>query len=443
MFTSENILGKTFTCECGSVHSIPTEYFIYSPETFLKIPEILSAKSKNKIVNLFADENTYQVAGKSVRKILENSGWTVQLIIIPETNNKKPVCDDLTFKILNKSLKQADVFLAVGSGVVNDLTKWLAFERKVPYAVVATAASMNGYTAANVAPTIKGVKSLIRARAPFAVFANPEVIISAPGEMTASGLGDLIAKPMSTTDWVMNNKFFGEHFCEKCASLINEIEPLYFNNPEKVKSCELEAVEALVTGLMYTGFAMTMIGVSSPASGGEHLFSHTLDMMSSVDGVSHDLHGRQVGIGTIISAALYERILSIEKPEIHEMPKDIDEIFWGNISGSIAEQYAAKQEKLQVMRDKLSSKTFWTELKILLKKRVRPAKQIADCLGKAGAARKFSDINCSSKRAMTALLHAHEIRKRPTVIDLAWTLGILPSSAEEIFKEYSFGREGF
>jgi len=364
MFTSENILGKTFTCECGSVHSIPTEYFI----------------------------------------------------IIPETNNKKPVCDDLTFKILNKSLKQADVFLAVGSGVVNDLTKWLAFERKVPYAVVATAASMNGYTAANVAPTIKGVKSLIRARAPFAVFANPEVIISAPGEMTASGLGDLIAKPMSTTDWVMNNKFFGEHFCEKSASLINEIEPLYFNNPEKVKSCELEAVEALVTGLMYTGFAMTMIGVSSPASGGEHLFSHTLDMMSSVDGVSHDLHGRQVGIGTIISAALYERILSIEKPEIHE---------------------------LQVMRDKLSSKTFWTELKILLKKRVRPAKQIADCLGKAGAARKFSDINCSSKRAMTALLHAHEIRKRPTVIDLAWTLGILPSSAEEIFKEYSFGREGF
>jgi len=436
MNVQKDVLGVTFNCECGNIHSIPTKHYIYSPDALKKIPEILFSQSKNKSVILIADENTYLAAGKLVEKILQNSGWNVQLTIIPKIENNNPVCNDLTFNNLNKIIGNADVFLAVGSGVVNDLTKWLSFERKVPYAVVATAASMNGYTAANVAPTIKGVKSLIRAQAPFAVFVNPEIIISAPYELTASGLGDLIAKPMSTTDWIMNNKFFGEHFCERCSSLINKIEPLYFNNPEKVKKRNPEAIEALVIGLIYTGFAMTMIGVSAPASGGEHLFSHTLDMMSSVDGLPHDLHGRQVGIGTIISAALYEKILLIDKPKIHEMPKEIDVKFWGNISGAIAEQYSAKQEKLQIMREKLLSNNFWTKLTPLLKKNARTAKQIAECLGKAGAARMFDDINCSTDRAMTALLHSHEIRKRPTVIDLAWTLGILPGSAEDIFKEY-------
>jgi len=430
------IIGTTFNCPCGSVHSIPTKHFIYAPDVIDKIPEILSLELNGRTVNLIADNNTYLAAGKSVEKTLENSGWNVQLTIIPENENNKPVCDDITFANLNKILKNADAFLAVGSGVVNDLTKWISFERGVPYAVVATAASMNGYTAENVAPAIKGVKSMIHAHAPFAVFVDPEIIISSPYELTASGLGDLIAKPVSTTDWVMNNKFFNERFCEKCASLINEIEPLYFNNSEKLKVRDPEAVEALVTGLMYTGFAMTMIGFSAPASGGEHMFSHTLDMMSSVDGIPHDYHGSQVGIGTIIAAALYEKILSIDKPEIHMMPEKIDEKFWGNISDSIAEQYNAKQEKLQIMREKLSSDAFWSELKSLLKKHARPAGKIAECLEKADAARYFDDINCSTKRALTAFLHSHEIRKRPTVIDLAWTLGVLPSSAEDIFKEY-------
>jgi len=47
-------------------------------------------------------------------------------------------------------------------------------------------------------------------------------------------------------------------------------------------------MEALFHGLLLTGIAMTMAETSSPASGGEHLVSHTLDMMSSLDGVPHD-----------------------------------------------------------------------------------------------------------------------------------------------------------
>jgi hypothetical protein len=39
-------------------------------------------------------------------------------------------------------------------------------------------------------------------------------------------------------------------------------------------------------------------------------------------------------------------------------------------------------------------------------------------------------------RMLDAALHAHQIRKRPTIIDLAWILGILPGAAEEIIDSW-------
>ena len=113
MSVKKNIIGTTFNCPCGNVHSIPTKHFIYAPDVIDKIPEILSLELNGRTVNLIADKNTYLAAGKSVEKKLENSGWNVQLTIIPDNENYKPVCDDITFANLNKILKNADVFLAV------------------------------------------------------------------------------------------------------------------------------------------------------------------------------------------------------------------------------------------------------------------------------------------------------------------------------------------
>ena len=92
------------------------------------------------------------------------------------------MCDDVTCRALVEQLRpmRPDLVVAVGSGVINDLCKWASFQLKIPYVVVATAASMNGYSSANVAPTIAGVKMLIEARPPLAVVAEPAVIEQAP-----------------------------------------------------------------------------------------------------------------------------------------------------------------------------------------------------------------------------------------------------------------------
>jgi len=432
----EKLLDATFDCECGRSHEVPIRSIIYADDATVRLPQVLGSFAKGGRIVLVADKRTWAIAGKDVKEALEKTGWSVHEIIVPDTDKGGPVCNDTTHAWLNELMPQADFAIAAGSGVVNDLTKWSAFDRDIPYAVFATAATMNGYTAANVAPTIKGVKTLIRARAPLAVFAVPSIISKAPFELTAAGLGDTIAKPISTADWIFNSLFCGESFCRYCSEIINSLEPYYLDRPGDIRDRKPAAIEAIFNALLYSGIAMTVIGTSAPASGGEHLFSHTLDMMSSIDGIEHDLHGRQVGLGTIFASALYERILKIDRPACHPYPEDIDEKFWGPLAINVREEYRQKLPMLKTICEKLTDGKTWGVFLAAARRQVRTPAQIKNCLKTAGGAHTVTDIGCSRERVLDAALHMHEIRKRPTIVDLARILGILPAAAEEITERW-------
>ncbi|MGD8500643.1 MAG: iron-containing alcohol dehydrogenase, partial [Phycisphaerales bacterium] len=324
----KELLDTTFDCECGRSHNVPVRNLIYAEDALERLPDVLGTFVEGRRIVLVADERTWNIAGRRAQETLERAGWSVQDIVVPDTVHGSPVCDDITHEWLNDQLPPTDIALAVGCGVINDLTKWWAFEHRLPYAVVATAATMNGFTAANVAPALKGVKTIIPARAPFAVFAIPSIIVEAPFELTAAGLGDIIAKPVSTADWTLNHIFHGEYFCRFCSEIINALEPYYFDRPEDIRNRQRTAIEALFNALLYSGIAMTIAGTSAPASGGEHLLSHTLDMMSGIDGVAHDLHGRQVGLGAIFASAIYDHIFHVDTPNCHPLPSDVDGAFW-------------------------------------------------------------------------------------------------------------------
>lgn len=428
----EGLLDTTFDCECGRRHNVPIKNLIYSGDALERLPKVLDSFVDGRRIVLVADRRTWDIAGRSAEETLEQTGWSPHHILVPDASHGSPVCDDITHDWLSDGLPPADIALAVGCGVVNDLTKWVAFDHDTPYAVIATAATMNGFTAANVAPALKGVKTLIPARPPLAVFAIPSVIVEAPFELTAAGLGDTIAKPVCTADWILNHIFCGEYFCRYCSEMINTLEPYYFDHPEDIKNRRPAAIEALFNALLYSGIAMTIVGTSAPASGGEHLLSHTLDMMSNIDGVAHDLHGRQVGLGTLFSSAIYDRIFQIENPTCHTFCPDIDSAFWGPLAESVRQQYEQKKPRLQTICEGLTDRKTWRTFLAACRHQVRSPGQIKNCLRTAGAAHTFADIGCSRQRLLAALLHMHEIRKRPTIIDLAWILGILPGATDEI-----------
>jgi len=432
------IYGTTFECGCGRTHEIEPREVLCADGALSRLGEICDRHAAGRDAAVIADVRTRAVAGDAAAADLTAAGRRVEMFTVGDRpGGHSPICDDVTFAQLAPRIAGKSLVLSVGSGVINDLGKWLAFEAGIPFVTVATAASMNGYTSSNIAPTLKGVKSLMSGRAAAAVLAEPSIISDAPYEMTAAGLGDVLAKSVSSADWLANHLLFGDYYCPRAVGLIAEIEPLYLEHPRDLRARKPAAVDALFEALLLTGAAMTMAGSSAPASGGEHLLSHALDMMASLEGVEHDLHGKQVGLGTILASEVYRRLLAEESPDWTDAPANVDQDFWGALAAQVVAQYAEKRPRLTAAREQLSRGNAWDDLRARLAPMVRPPEQLRDCLAAAGAAWRAEDIGCSPQRIRAALLRAHEIRSRFTVLDLANLAGVMPAAAGEIIEQWA------
>jgi glycerol-1-phosphate dehydrogenase [NAD(P)+] len=436
-----DLLGTSFDCECGRSHTVPTEHLVFDADAIEQLARRASEYVPRPDYLILADERTFGVAGRLVEEALEERAASVSRFIVPDPDGESPATDDTTRDLILSRAPLAEMYIAAGSGVINDLTKWVAHERQKPFLTLATAASMNGYASANVSATIEGLKVLFHAEACKGVFALPEVIEQAPFELTAAGLGDVVAKTVSSADWKLNQLLFDEYYCQFSVDLLKDLEPVYLNRPEKIRKRDPEAIQALFHALFWSSVAMTITGTSSPASGGEHLISHTLDMHAAVKGVKHDLHGKQVGVGTILSAALYDEILRIERPEIREIPAEIDTSFWGPLAGVVEDAYRKKLPKVERAARKLTEPRTWDALRSLLKESLVSPRKLKNCLEQAGAAHRVSDLHIGDKSMtpdlfLRAWKNACQMRERFTVLDLAFLLGVLPERAEDILAEW-------
>ena len=152
------LLGSSFDCACGKQHTVPTEEFIYGEDSFEAIPGLINTYSTHKRCLIIADTRTYGVAGREIERICKTGGVRCGHLIVADAGGESPVVDDRTRDILLQQTTDASLLIAVGSGVINDLTKWTAFLQNINYLVVATAASKNGYGSDNEDATIKGIK---------------------------------------------------------------------------------------------------------------------------------------------------------------------------------------------------------------------------------------------------------------------------------------------
>ncbi len=428
-----DLFGKTFDCECGRTHSVQPGEVLYADDALDRLPGLCARAAGGRRAAVLADVRTRDAAGQDVTDALRQAGWQADTVLLEDpAPGASPVCDDHTRRAIEPSLLEADLILPVGSGVISDMGKWIAVDAGLPFVAFATAASMNGYASSNIAPTIRGLKSLLYGRPPAAVVSAPPVLRDAPYQLTAAGLGDVLAKSVSSADWHMNHLLFGDYYCPRAVGLIARIEPMYLQHPQDLPAAKPQALEALFFALLLTGVAMTLAETSFPSSGGEHLISHSLDMMASVDFRPHDLHGRQVGVGTILTSELYRRILATESPRFVEVPEGVDRPFWGPVADNVAAEHAQKVPRLHEAREKLSQGDAWDRLREALAPMVRPPEKLRDCLARARAACSAEDIQCPPDRLLAALRHAHEIRSRFTCLDLGRLLGILPAAAEEI-----------
>src|SRR4051812_45927564 len=183
-------------------------------------------------VIVVADENTMKAAGCDVVGSFCLEAWPAEqpFVFGPDVYAEERCVDQL-----QAALSATDAIpIAVGSGTINDLTKLGAHRVGRPYMVVATAASMDGYTAYGASITAKGSKQTFDCPAPRAVLADLEVIRQAPAAMNAAGYADLMAKIPAGADWIVADAIDVEPIQPDAWNMVQEHLHSWVDSPEAI-----------------------------------------------------------------------------------------------------------------------------------------------------------------------------------------------------------------
>lgn len=403
-----------------------------------EIPAFFRKQFPQKKAIVVCDQTTFDVVAKAVFQRLQACGLTeLEPFVFPE---KRPYAEFGNVLLLDEALKMNDAIpIAVGSGTINDLTKLSSFRNNRPYMCVATAASMDGYTAFGASISFEGSKQTFSCPAPQAVFADIDIIRKAPALMTASGYADLFAKVTAGADWILADALDIETIDQCAWSIVQDGLKDALADPKGASEGRTGAITPLVDGLILGGFAMQWSQSSRPASGAEHQFSHLWNMEHHTYEGEMPSHGFQVGIATLAVTRLYEKMLQTpldrldvvsvcaQWPEWEKQEANIRKLFGEtDFLETALEQSRAKH----IFRDELavqleSLKKNWGKITNRLSSQLVPSEEVRRRLELAGAPVDPEQIGISKERMRASFIKAQYIRSRFTILDLAVRTGYL------------------
>jgi glycerol-1-phosphate dehydrogenase [NAD(P)+] len=417
------------------------------------VDEVLERTCGGEQAVVVADENTFAIAGEEVQRRLQAGGRS---LVDPYVFPGKPTlyAEYGNIERLIAALRtHAAIPVAVGSGTLNDIVKRAAYECDRHYVCVGTAASMDGYTAFGAAITKAGYKQTMTCPAPRAVLGDVNVLTQAPAAMTASGYADLLAKVTAGADWLVADALEVEPIDSQVWSLVQGPLREATGRPAELSAGDLDAMEALIEGLVMSGLAMQAAASSRPASGAEHQFSHLWEM----EGLGHDdepplSHGFKVGVGSISIAALYERVLERDLTALdvdalrrawptreqveqavraaHTTPGLDDAAVTESLAKYVGPDELA--QRLDLLRER------WPQLRERLREQLLSADELRERLRAAGCPTSPEEIGLTPDALKATYSRAQMIRRRYTVLDLTLQTGILDECVEELFAPGGF-----
>lgn len=334
-----NKLLEGVECSCGKHHTCPIKYVYIEEGAISRLTDICR---DYKNILLVADENTYAAAGKQTEAALSDKNIKKVMfgseILVP---------NEAAINAVEASLSGNELIVGIGSGVIQDLCKYVSFYNKVPYMVVATAPSMDGYASNGAAMITGGMKVTYAAGLPLALVADTDVLAAAPIEMLKAGYGDIIGKFSALNDWKLAAEINNEYFCTYIYDLTFEQIERTLKLANGILRRDKESVKTLMEALIVIGILMSFAGSSRPASGSEHHLSHFFEITGILENTDYLPHGIDVAFSTVVTSAVRERLaaadlgFAVAYPEKEELHKKIGEVY-----GSIADSCIALQDKV-------------------------------------------------------------------------------------------------
>ena len=301
------------SCPCGKPHPVSLSSLVMEAGGLAKLPQVIQKLGNFSHVVMVCDNNTYTATGQTVEKLCQLS----QVVCLPTPAHGALHADETAVEKVESLMGTPDLLIAVGSGTIHDITRYVATKHHLDFVSVPTAASVDGFLSSIAAMTWQGVKRSFPAKPPVALVADSLVLANAPERLTASGVGDLLGKYVCLFDWKASHLITGEYICPQVVSLVEEAVSAVVENAQAVARRDMAAVEAVMYGLVLSGLAMQMVGNSRPASGAEHHVSHLIEMevLRPTQG-NTALHGEKVGVASVLVAQQYHQILAIPQAQL-------------------------------------------------------------------------------------------------------------------------------
>lgn len=428
-----------------------TKCLFLGERTIERTPEMFRMLFPGRKAIVVADSNTWAVAGKKVDSLLRQEG----LCSVPAFLYDDPelFAEWSYLEQLENALSTVDaIAVAVGAGVINDLTKLASWHLGRKYMIVGTAASMDGYTAYGASVTYKGNKQTFTCPAPLGMIMDPVIASAAPEGLSASGYADMIAKVPAGVDWMLAQAVGVEPIDHFSYELVQDGLKEMLAQSAEIAARDVPAHEKLAEGLIMSGFAMQALHTSRPASGTEHQFSHYWDMEGLCYQGKHVSHGFKVGIGTLISTACLEFLLSQDItgldadlcsqawPTWEEMEKTIGQIFASkpfHAARALSESRAKFSSKEEVAAQIRSLQAVWPKLKMEIRDQLFSFQQVRNHLIAVGAPYEPEMIGVSRAKLKETFEGIPYMRSRFTGIDVLHRCGLLQAASD-----YLFGKGG-
>lgn len=434
-------LGKPFDCSCGRRHSTVLEGVTVGAGAMNTLPEYVE---KYQFHNLYlaCDEITYQIAGEKVMEILKNAGVKAKVHVF---KGKRFIPDEKALgEMMIDADRDCDLVVAVGTGSINDMCRFFSYQMGVPYAIVATAAPMDGFASSGAALIINSMKVTIPAQTPLFIIGDTDVLCGAPPRMVAAGLGDLLGKFTCLTDWRISKVVNQEYYCDTIVKLVTDCIENVLANADNVASRDPQVIGDIMEGLVLTGVAMSFVGNSRPAAGCEHHMCHFWETLELQEGKIPVLHGTKVAVGTVMILKMTE-FLRENRPDFDAArtkaraydqkawEEKIKEVYGASASGIIELERESKKNEPEGRLARIDAiEEHWEEIVKLMDDNMPTAERMIEILKSLDAPYYPSQIGVDSERLYNALVYAKETRARYTMLSMMADLGVTEDLARKV-----------
>lgn len=301
-----SLAGQTIVCSCGHTHRIPIGSIHTGKDALGHLGNVLFPFT-GQSVYLVGDENTMVLGRDKVRAHLDAAGCHVTEHTFLSPPGSHLVTDErLIGSMLVHMPKDTDLIIAIGSGTMNDTARVISARCNIPYIIVATAPSMDGYASVTSAVVMDGGKKSVPLTVPYGIIGDTDLIKTAPDHMLAAGAGDMLGKYTALRDWELAARDTGEYFCPVIAEMVRSAADRCAGHLPWLFDRDEETLWMMTDALILSGLAICMYGTSRPAAGLEHQIAHFWEVDAIRSHAGAHLHGNYVGLGALAACRLYE-----------------------------------------------------------------------------------------------------------------------------------------